>query len=103
MKKKIVQDAFRQILPAELYNRPKQGFDIPLLHWFKNELWSKINDDLLRDSFIKEQEIFDAKAVKDLKKKLHSSNPGDSHESIWALMVFQHWWRKYSDQGKSYQ
>jgi asparagine synthase (glutamine-hydrolysing) len=29
--KKIVQDAFRNYLPPELYNRPKHGFEIPLL------------------------------------------------------------------------
>ncbi|MBA2498952.1 MAG: hypothetical protein H0V30_04435 [Chitinophagaceae bacterium] len=42
MKKKIVQDAFRSYLPAELYNRPKKGFEIPLSAWFKKELRSLI-------------------------------------------------------------
>jgi asparagine synthase (glutamine-hydrolysing) len=94
MNKRLVQDAFRDLLPAELYNRPKQGFDIPLLNWFRNELWSKIDDDLLSDSFIKQQEIFDVNAIRDLKHKLRSSNPEDSHETIWALIVFQHWWKR---------
>lgn len=95
MKKRIVQDAFRDLLPAELYNRPKKGFDIPLLNWFRKELWSKINDDLLADNFIKEQNIFDVNFISQLKRILHSSNPEDSHETIWALIVFQHWWKKY--------
>lgn len=94
IKKRIVQDAFRDLLPAELYNRPKQGFDIPLLDWFRKELWSKINDDLLSDSFIKEQEIFDLNTIQLLKQKLHSSNPEDTHETVWALIVFQHWWKR---------
>jgi asparagine synthase (glutamine-hydrolysing) len=95
MKKRLVQDAFRNMLPPELYNRPKQGFDIPLLDWFRKELWSKINDDLLSDNFIQEQQIFDPNTIRQLKQKLHSSNPEDSHETIWALLVFQHWWKKY--------
>lgn len=95
MKKRIVQDAFHDLLPAELYNRPKQGFDIPLLHWFRKELWSKINDDLLADDFIGEQNVFDLDFIRGLKQQLHSSNPEDSHETIWALVVFQHWWKKY--------
>ncbi|MBO9681972.1 MAG: asparagine synthase (glutamine-hydrolyzing) [Flavisolibacter sp.] len=95
MKKRIVQDAFRDLLPDELYNRPKQGFDIPLLNWFKKELWSKINDDLLSEQFVREQEIFNPTSIQSLKKKLHSSDPGDTHETIWALLVFQHWWKKY--------
>jgi asparagine synthase (glutamine-hydrolysing) len=95
MKKRIVQDAFRDLLPTELYNRPKKGFDIPLLGWFRKELWSKINDDLLSDSFIEEQQVFNLETIRTLKQKLLSSNPEDTHETIWALIVFQHWWKKY--------
>lgn len=94
IKKKIVQDAFRSLLPVELYNRPKQGFDLPLLDWFRKELWSLINDDLLSDKLIKEQGIFDPEVIATLKKKMHSNSPDDSHETIWALLVFQFWWKK---------
>jgi asparagine synthase (glutamine-hydrolysing) len=95
MKKRIVQDAFRQDLPPELYNRRKQGFEIPMLEWFRKELWGLINDDLLQDEFVAEQQVFDLAAVQQLKKKLHSSNPGDSHVTVWSLIVFQHWWKHY--------
>ncbi|MCB0695790.1 MAG: asparagine synthase (glutamine-hydrolyzing) [Chitinophagaceae bacterium] len=95
MKKRIVQDAFRDMLPEEIYNRPKHGFEIPLLDWFKNELWGLINDDLLKKSFIEEQGIFNVDAIEHLKKKLHSNSPEDSHATIWALIVFQYWWKKY--------
>ncbi|XZF13796.1 asparagine synthase (glutamine-hydrolyzing) [Chitinophagaceae bacterium MMS25-I14] len=95
LKKKVVQDAFRPMLPAELYNRPKHGFEIPLLDWFRKELWGLINDDLLQKDFVTEQGIFNPSAIEHLKKKLHSSNPEDSHATIWALIVFQYWWKKY--------
>lgn len=97
MKKKIVQDAFRKMLPEEIYNRSKHGFEIPLLGWFRNELWGLIEDDLLRKDFVAEQGIFNVEAVEKLKQQLHSSNPGDSHARIWALIVFQYWWKKYVD------
>jgi len=95
IRKRILQDTFKDILPSELYNRPKKGFEVPLLKWFRNEMRSTIENDLLRDSFIKEQGIFDVKEVRKLKKKLFSSNPGDVHARIWGLIVFQHWWKKY--------
>ena len=95
MKKKIVQDAFRNYLPVELYNRPKHGFEIPLLDWFRKELRSMITDDLLNDKFVAEQGIFDTKSVQQLKTKLFSNNPGDTHATVWALLVFQRWWRNY--------
>lgn len=95
MKKRIVQDAFRSMLPEEIYNRPKHGFEIPLLDWFRKELWGLINDDLLSKSFVEQQGIFNPVAIEQLKKKLHSANPEDSHATIWALIVFQYWWKKY--------
>lgn len=95
LKKKIVQDAFRKILPSELYNRPKKGFEVPLLQWFRNELKSLIMDDLLADKFIQEQGIFNLNYIQQLKKRLFSTNPGDVHAQIWALIVFQSWYKNY--------
>ena len=95
IRKRIVQDTFKDILPEALYNRPKKGFEVPLLKWFRNEMQHTIKNDLLADSFIEEQGIFDVKEIKKLKKKLFSSNPGDVHARIWGLIVFQHWWKKY--------
>jgi asparagine synthase (glutamine-hydrolysing) len=95
LKKKIVQDAFRKMLPEELYNRPKKGFEVPLLNWFRNELQSLINDDLLNDKFILEQGIFDLLSIQKIKQQLFSNNPEDSHAVIWQLIVFQYWWKKY--------
>ncbi len=94
IRKRIVQDTFKDILPEELYNRPKKGFEVPLLKWFRREMKSMIQDDLLSDSFINEQEIFDVREIRKLKKKLFSSNPGDVHARIWGLIVFQSWWKK---------
>lgn len=93
-RKKILKDAFRDVLPPELYNRKKQGFEVPLLKWFRTELKSLIMDDLLSETFISEQKIFNPEAIRDLKLKLFSNNPDDAVEKIWALIVFQYWWKK---------
>jgi asparagine synthase (glutamine-hydrolysing) len=95
VKKRIVQDAFRNHLPKDLYNRPKQGFEVPLLKWFRNELQSLINNDLLQDEFVQQQGIFDVEGIRALKEKLFSANPEDVHARIWGLLVFQYWWKKY--------
>ena len=95
IRKRIVQDAFRDFLPPELYNRPKKGFEVPLLKWLRKEMKSLIEDDLLSEKFILDQNIFDYPAIAQLKKQLFSSNPGDVHARIWALIVFQWWWKKY--------
>ncbi len=94
MKKRIVQDSFRELLPAELYRRPKHGFEVPLLGWFRAELKNTI-EDLLDDSFIREQDIFDPEGIVGVKQRLFSKDPGDMHATVWALVVFQHWWKRY--------
>ena len=68
---------------------------MPLLKWFQKEMKSLITDDLLSKKFITEQNIFNYAEIEKLKRKLFSSNPEDIHARIWALVVFQWWWRKY--------
>jgi len=93
--KKILRDAFRDLLPAALFSRGKQGFEVPLLSWFRTDLKSLIMDDLLGDDFIAGQKIFDPAEVKKLKQQLFSASPGEVTGRIWGLIVFQHWYKKY--------
>jgi asparagine synthase (glutamine-hydrolysing) len=95
LRKRIVHDAFRHMLPEELYNRPKRGFEVPLLKWMRNELWTKIDTHWLNQDLIHAQGIFKPEAIQQVKDKLRSKNPGDAHAQIWALIVFQNWWLKY--------
>jgi asparagine synthase (glutamine-hydrolysing) len=94
IKKKILQDTFREILPAELYKRPKHGFEVPLLKWLRGELRPLLENDLLSEDFIREQGIFHPEEIQALKQQLFSANPGDIHARIWGLLVFQYWWKK---------
>jgi asparagine synthase (glutamine-hydrolysing) len=93
-RKRILRDTFRDILPAELYHRPKKGFEVPLLKWFRREMKTLIDDDLLSKTFVEQQNIFNYNEILKLKKQLFSNNPGDIHARIWGLIVFQWWWKK---------
>ncbi|MCX6197841.1 MAG: asparagine synthase (glutamine-hydrolyzing) [Bacteroidetes bacterium] len=93
--KKILKDAFRNDLPPELFTRPKHGFEVPLLKWMKTGLRSLIEEELLSKKFVEEQNIFDAAAIESLKQKLFSNNPEDAHATVWGLLVFQYWYKKY--------
>lgn len=95
IRKRILQDTFREVLPPELYNRPKKGFEVPLLTWLRKDLKSLITDDLLAEKTIREQNIFRYDQIELLKTQLFSNNPQDIHARIWGLLVFQWWWRKY--------
>lgn len=94
-RKRILQDAFREMLPARLYNRPKKGFEVPMLKWLRHEMRSLIEEDLLSRKHIEEQGLLHYPEVEKLKEKLLSHSPGDVHARIWGLVVLQSWFRKY--------
>jgi asparagine synthase (glutamine-hydrolysing) len=91
----LLRDILAEYIPGKLSQRSKHGFEVPLLNWFRKELKTTIQEEVLEPSFIREQGIFDVKATYELGKKLFSMNPGDSPAHIWALIVFQAWWKKY--------
>lgn len=93
MKKRILQDTYRSILPSELYCRPKHGFEVPLLKWFRTSLKDEINEVYLNKDFVHEQGIFNYESILALKNRLFSKNPQDIHAHLWAFIVFQHWWK----------
>ncbi|MGI9545003.1 MAG: asparagine synthase (glutamine-hydrolyzing) [Cyclobacteriaceae bacterium] len=93
--KRILKDSFRNLMPRDWSGRGKKGFEVPMLPWLRKELKSLIENELLNPAFIKEQEIFNLDLVESWKKQLFSSSPGDAPARIWALVVFQYWWKKY--------
>ncbi len=94
-RKRIIKDTFKNLLPKEIYQRGKQGFEIPMLRWFRNELHSFIFDELLSEKIIREQGIFDFRFIEIMKRQLHSSKPENIVEQLWVLIVFQYWYKKY--------
>jgi asparagine synthase (glutamine-hydrolysing) len=95
MRKKILIDTFGHLLPEELLDRPKKGFEVPMLKWLRTDLKPMIENDLLGNKFIEQQGIFNGEAIVNLKAKLFSNNPGDSAATVWAIIVFQYWWKKH--------
>ncbi|MCQ2608484.1 MAG: asparagine synthase (glutamine-hydrolyzing) [Bacteroidales bacterium] len=94
MKKRILQDAFRKDLPAELYGRSKKGFEVPLQLWCK-EAFLDLENQLLSPSFVKEQNIFESDAIINVVEQSKSYSQSFAPMQVWALLVFQSWWKRY--------
>lgn len=95
IQKRILLDSCKHLLPQELYNRSKQGFEVPLHSWCTGAVLQQHISDLLSDDFVSKQGIFSQQQIKIILQKSKSSNPGDSASHIWALLVFQTWWNTY--------
>jgi len=94
--KKILKDSFKHLLPANFFERKKQGFEVPLLRWLRNDL-SGMLDEYLNEEFLISQQIFEPKTVKELREQLFSQHPGEATARIWAILVFQFWWRTHME------
>jgi len=80
-------------LPNEIIKRPKKGFGIPVAKWINDEFRSVVND-LLSERLIRQQEIFHWTYVSRLLTE-HRLNQADRRKELWALLMFQWWWRKF--------
>jgi len=91
--KYVLKEAFKDLLPASLYNRPKAGFEVPISRWLKTDLKFLIDQHLGKQK-LKEQGIFDFEIVDELIGK-HLSNKTDTSWMLWNLIVFQNWYHNY--------
>ncbi|MGA3211218.1 MAG: asparagine synthase (glutamine-hydrolyzing) [Terriglobales bacterium] len=80
-------------VPREVIYRPKQGFAIPLVHWFKANLKDEIRDILLDRRTI-QRGYFDSKNVAALLEE-HGDGVRDRSAEIWLLLVFELWHRNF--------
>ncbi|MFD2248268.1 asparagine synthase (glutamine-hydrolyzing) [Pontibacter ruber] len=94
IRKKILQDTYKSMLPPELYKRPKKGFEVPLADFLKNEA-ADLMQQYMSDELIIAQGIFDVHQIKKLRKSFAASAAGSVQTQVWSLLVFQHWWKKW--------
>lgn len=90
MKKYILKETFKDILPKKTYSFSKRGFAVPVDYWFRNELRSKL-EEVLAPDFVERQGIFDYDEISQLVTE-HMSGKGNHKVRLWNLYVFQKWW-----------
>ena len=95
-KKQLLKESFAHMLPNEILNKKKHGFEVPLKKWLNGEL-NGIKMELLNPEFIKEQGIFNSDVVQKALLLSKSKNSSNSEYLIWNLMVFNSWWKKNAE------
>jgi asparagine synthase (glutamine-hydrolysing) len=89
--KYLMKKVLYELVPREMFNRPKRGFAIPLKEWLQGPLQHMITD-YLNDAVVKEYCIVQPENVKEL---LDNFNKGRDYlyNRIWLLIIL-HWWLK---------
>ena len=94
-RKHVLKEAARRLLPAEILDRKKQGFGVPLGVWFRGGL-TDVFSDVLRSPLTRQRGYFEPAFVDRLVAE-HLSNKRDHTLRLWQLLVFELWHRQYID------
>jgi asparagine synthase (glutamine-hydrolysing) len=98
-KKWILREALRDWLPSEILDRPKQGFEVPIDHWFRHELREHVRDVLL-DPRSLDRGYFRPAAVQSTLDRQASGTYADA-KRVWALFMLELWHREFVDRTSS--
>jgi|SaaInlV_125m_DNA_1040241.scaffolds.fasta_scaffold06532_3 asparagine synthase (glutamine-hydrolysing) len=92
--KSILKEILYKHIPRELVDYPKQGFNVPLDDWLKNDL-KYLVEELLSEDNLKKHNIFNIAAVQRYKEAFYQ---GKVHfYNIWTLLCFQMWYNKWME------
>ncbi len=89
--KLILRKLLHKYVPAQLVDRPKNGFAVPVGEWIKGPLraWA---EDLLEPHSLRVEGWFDPKVVT-ARWQAHLDGTCDSTAALWAVLMFQSWLR----------
>jgi asparagine synthase (glutamine-hydrolysing) len=91
--KVILRTAAKTLLPANLIDRPKMGFGIPLHEWFRGSLGDVFADLVLaHDSAIRDH--MDQRVAATLLHE-HRTGPLTHGYRLWELLMFEQWARTW--------
>jgi asparagine synthase (glutamine-hydrolysing) len=98
--KYILREAFSDLVPAEILNRRKHGFGVPLGRWFRGEQRGLAEELLLRPES-RSRQFLEVGPVRQLLDE-HRRGAGPHGDRLWSLVNLELWFRMLED-GSMYQ
>jgi asparagine synthase (glutamine-hydrolysing) len=91
----ILKSAVKNLVPAEILNKPKTGFRIPIAKWFRSDLAPMLKETLLDETSAR-RGLFE----QDLLKKMvneHIGSRRDWSTRLWSFLFLELWFREFID------
>jgi len=92
-RKHVLKEVAAALLPAEILNRRKQGFGVPLGTWFRGNLRELFADTLLSPASL-QRGYFQPAFVRQIVDE-HVTGKRDHTLRLWQLVVFEKWHQQY--------
>ena len=93
--KYILKKAMAGLIPDEIINRPKKGFNVPIRKWFNGELRELLRD-TLTDRQTRERGLLNQGRVMELLDEHHRGRR-DNSRHLWGLLTLELWHRAFID------
>ena len=93
-KKQILREIALKDIDADLFNRPKSGFELPIEEWSKNILKNEI-DEIFSDKSLCESVGLNSVAVNRMWTAYNANAPGLYWSRIWSIFILLWWARRY--------
>jgi len=86
----ILKKILSKYVPEKLFERPKQGFGIPISKWMRGELKDWVND-ILSDEILNKHNLFDKKVISKVKED-HFKGLANNEHKLWSILQFNQWY-----------
>ena len=93
--KHIFKRAVRDLVPAEILNRPKQGFGIPIDRWINEQLRDRVRGTLTEPRTMQRGYVEPRYVILMLDENQRGRR--DHAGELWALFMLELWHRKFVD------
>ena len=93
--KQVFKQAISDLIPAEILNRPKQGFGVPIEQWINRQLRNRIRD-TLSDPRTQQRGYVSRSHVEVLLGE-HENGRRDHSMALWSLLMLELWHRNFVD------
>lgn len=97
VRKYILKEAVKDLLPPGILERPKVGFHVPVTRWF-SEVLQPLAEDVLNDPAVRSLGLLDEDATRRLLARQREGR-GNLGMRVWALVNLGLWYRHWFVEG----
>lgn len=92
----LLRQVLHKHVPESLFDRPKQGFSVPIAEWLRGDLkdWAQ---ELLNEDRLRKQGLLNYLIIGNLWEE-HQKGRGNHAQKLWTVLMFQAWHKEWIEE-----